>query len=74
MKDNRRFQVDKIISCAIKDIKTGETLSEWKTVVCCPLFEFCNCKTAMCSVVEPDESCYWYRYFKKLIEKNERKI
>ena len=73
MKDNRRFQVDKIISCAIKDARTGETLSEWKAV-CCPLFEFCNCKTAMCRVAEPDESCYWYRYFKKLIEKNERKI
>ena len=40
----------------------------------CPLFSFCNCKTAMCRVAEPDESCYWYRYFKKLIEENERKI
>ena len=73
MKDNRRFQVDKIISCAIKDARTGETLSEWKTV-CCPLFEFCNCKTAMCRVAEPDESCYWYRYFKKLSEEKKRKI
>ena len=40
----------------------------------CPLFSFCNCKTAMCRAVLPDESCYWYRYFKKLIEENERKI
>ena len=35
----------------------------------CELFEFCNCKTAACRSQEPDESCYWYRYFKKLIEK-----
>ena len=40
----------------------------------CELFNFCNCKTAMCRAVLPDESCYWYRYFKNLIEKNERKI
>ena len=40
----------------------------------CELFNFCNCKTAMCRAVLPDESCYWYRYFKKLIEENERKI
>lgn len=41
----------------------------------CPLFSFCNCKTAMCQVVLPDESCYWYRYFKQLIkEKQEMKI
>ena len=37
----------------------------------CPLFNFCNCKTAMCRVALPDETCYWYRYFKKLIEENE---
>ena len=40
----------------------------------CPLFEFCNCKTAMCRVYEPDESCYWYRYFEKLIKLKEKKI
>ena len=39
----------------------------------CELFEFCNCKTAACRSQEPDDSCYWYRYFKKLVEK-ERKI
>ena len=71
MEDNRRFKVDKIISCAIKDAKTGETLSEWQSAKC-PLFDFCNCKTAMCRVVLPDESCYWYRYFKGLIEKNKK--
>ena len=40
----------------------------------CPMFDTCNCKTAMCRAVLPDESCYWYRYFKKLIEERERKI
>ena len=38
----------------------------------CPLFEFCNCKTAYCLVALPDESCYWYRWFQKLIEKNNK--
>ena len=73
MENNRRFQVDKILSCAIKDARTGETLSEWKFGAC-PMFDTCTCKTAMCRAVLPDESCYWYRYFKKLIEENERKI
>ena len=40
----------------------------------CSMFDTCTCKTAMCRVYLPDETCYWYRYFKKLIEKNERKI
>ena len=34
----------------------------------CALFPICNCKTAMCRAVPPDERCYYYRYFKKLIE------
>ena len=64
------FQVDKVISCVIKDRKTEETLLEW-TMEKCPLFEFCNCKTAVCRTMLPDETCYWYRYFEKLImEKN----
>lgn len=40
----------------------------------CPLFSFCNCKTAICRAKEPDESCYWYRYFKDRIKKFENKI
>ena len=44
----------------------------------CPLFNICNCKTAMCRVEPPDDSCYYYRYFKSIIEVkvkgNERKI
>lgn len=39
----------------------------------CPLFEFCNCKTAVCRTCLPDKSCYWYKYFKKLIEENKEK-
>ena len=70
MEDNRRFRVDKIINCVVKDAKTGETLSELQFDKC-PLFDFCNCKTAMCRAVLPDESCYWYRYFKQLIEERE---
>lgn len=34
----------------------------------CPLFNFCNCKTAVCRIKELDESCYWYRYFKDRIK------
>ena len=43
----------------------------------CPLFNICNCKTAMCRVELPDDSCYYYRYFKSIIEakaQGERKI
>ena len=44
----------------------------------CPLFNICNCKTAMCRVEPPDDSCHYYRYFKSIIEVkvkgNERKI
>ena len=39
MEDNKNFQVDKIISCTIKDAKTGDTLSEWQFERC-PLFDF----------------------------------
>lgn len=39
----------------------------------CELFNICNCKTAMCRVCPPDESCYYYRYFKKLIKENKNK-
>lgn len=35
----------------------------------CELFNICNCKTAICRVCPPDESCYYYKYFKKIIER-----
>ena len=34
----------------------------------CVLFPICNCKTAMCRAMPPDESCYYYRYFKEIIK------
>lgn len=41
------------------------------TIDPCPLVSWCPNKTATCKVIPPDEGCYWYRYFKKLIEKTE---
>ena len=38
----------------------------------CPMFSTCNCRTAACRVLLPDEGCYWYRYFKKRIEEVEK--
>lgn len=38
----------------------------------CVLFPICNCKTAMCRAISPDESCFYYRYFKKLIKENKK--
>lgn len=38
----------------------------------CILFNICNYKTAVCRVCPPDESCYYYRYFKKIIERTEK--
>lgn len=32
----------------------------------CPLFKNCTYKTAVCACTLPDESCYWYRWFKNL--------
>ena len=40
----------------------------------CELFDICNCKTAACRVMPPDDSCYWYRYFKQLIKDREEEI
>lgn len=39
----------------------------------CELFNICNCKTAMCRAALPDESCYYYRYFKKIFEQENLK-
>lgn len=36
----------------------------------CPLFKWCPSKTATCRVCLPDDGCYWYRWFKKLIQEN----
>lgn len=39
----------------------------------CPMFRRCECKTAMCRCALPDESCYWYRWFKQRINEVEGK-
>ena len=41
------------------------------TIDPCPLVDWCPSKTAPCNVMPPDEGCYWYRYFRDLIEKAE---
>lgn len=41
------------------------------TIDPCPLVFWCPNKTATCNVIPPDSGCYWYRYFKELIEKTE---
>ena len=65
-----KFQIDKILTCAVKDAN-GITLSEW-TKNPCPLLDFCNYRSAICRVREPDETCYWYRYFENLIKENNK--
>ena len=39
----------------------------------CPLFKWCPSHTAICRVSLPDDGCYWYRWFKKLIEEDNGK-
>lgn len=37
----------------------------------CPLVSHCQSRTAPCFVMEPDDGCPYYRYFKELIERRE---
>ena len=37
----------------------------------CPLVSHCQSRTAICFVREPDDGCYYYRYFKELIKRRE---
>ena len=41
------------------------------TIDPCPLVSWCPSKTAPCSIMPPDDGCYWYRYFKELIKNKE---
>lgn len=34
----------------------------------CPLIENCQQKSAVCNVQLPDETCYWFRWFRALDE------
>lgn len=37
----------------------------------CPMFDSCTLKTGGCVASLPDNGCYWYRWFKDLIQKTE---
>ena len=39
----------------------------------CFIVDWCQCKTAICYVCGPDEDCWLYRKFKKIIEQNEKR-
>lgn len=61
----------KYTGCA-DSVDIAEHIKKWESKdKRCELWNICNCKTAMCRVTLPDEGCYYYRYFKKLIEENE---
>ena len=38
----------------------------------CELYDICNCRSAVCFLKEPDETCYYYRYFRDLIFKGDK--
>lgn len=38
---------------------------------CCPWYDMCIYKTAVCRVRYPDEGCVLYRWFKEFISKEE---
>ena len=42
-------------------------MNKWQA---CPLFQWCPNKTATCRVCLPDSGCYWYRWFKELIQED----
>lgn len=44
-------------------------MDKWQA---CPLFKWCPSKTAACRVCLPDDGCYWYRWFKKLIQEDNK--
>lgn len=70
-----RINLNKILSRTSYDLETMKPILTFNnTPHICPLFEFCNCRTAMCRVALPDDSCYWYRYFKTLIKEREEEI
>ena len=64
------IRINKILSATLYNKETGEVIGTYNAPPC-EMFESCGCKTAACRVCPPDESCYWYRYFKKIIKENE---
>lgn len=69
----RKIKINKILSATLSDAETGEIIFDMP-IAKCPLFEFCNCRTATCRAALPDDNCYWYRYFKALIKEREEEI
>lgn len=68
-------KINKILSATLYDLETMKPILTFNNPPpICPLFEFCNCRTATCRAVLPDDSCYWYRYFKALIKEREGEI
>lgn len=37
----------------------------------CPMYDSCTLRTGACVASLPDNGCYWYRWFKDLIQKTE---
>ena len=37
----------------------------------CPLMERCNAKSGVCWSELPDDTCYYYRWFKEIIRQRE---
>lgn len=79
IKEIKSIKIYDIDGNIVEEINPSEFTSlstikeEKKEEELCVLFPICNCKTAMCRVELPDESCYYYRYFKKLIEEKNLK-
>ena len=79
IKEIKSIKIYDIDGNIIEEINPSEFTSlptmeeEKKEEELCVLFPICNCKTAMCRAMPPDESCYYYRYFKKLIEEKNLK-
>lgn len=44
-------------------------MNKWQA---CPLLKWCPNKTAICKAYLPDNGCYWYRWFKKLILEDDK--
>ena len=64
--DNKLTEFEKIFKLGLRIKHQLEKMNEK-----CKLLDICNCKTAVCNALLPNDGCYYYRYFKKLIEDNE---
>lgn len=44
-------------------------MNKWQK---CPLYNWCPNRSGACLAELPDEGCPWYRWFKELIEENNK--